>query len=98
PPRSTPFPYTTLFRSFERYHDRLEPVPQIPRGWYIFEGYASQRQLDQSPGISTPDSQNLDAAAMYFLEDAGRGGYGGYLSSDARSEEHTSDLQSRSAI
>jgi hypothetical protein len=73
---------------FQRYRDRLEPVPQVPRGWYVFEGYAAQRELDNSPGLSTPDSQNLDAAALYFLEDAGRGGYGGYLSSDADNNEY----------
>jgi len=73
---------------FQRYRDQLEPVPQVPRGWYIFGGYASQRQLDSSPGISTPASQNLDVAALYFLEDAGRGGYGGYLSSDADNNEY----------
>src|SRR2546430_7083067 len=29
PPRSTLFPYTTLFRSHRRHH--LDPVPQVPR-------------------------------------------------------------------
>lgn len=81
--------YTTLARwFFERYRDQLEPVPQIPRGWYVFDGYAAQRQLDNSPDISTPESQDLDAAAMFFLEDAGRGGYGGYLASDADANEY----------
>ena len=73
---------------FQRYRDHLEPAPQVPRGWYVFEGYASQRQLDNSPGLLTPSSQNLDAAALYFLEEAGRGGYGGYLFSDADNNEH----------
>src|SRR5437763_13189951 len=41
----------------------------------------------------------LDAAALYFLENAGRGGYAGFPASDStnnefRSEEHTSELQS----
>ena len=78
---------TTVRWFFQRYRDQLEPVPQIPRGWYVFDGYAAQRQLDKSPGLSTPASQTLDAAAMYFLEDAGRGGYGGYLSTDADNNE-----------
>ena len=73
---------------FERYRDQLEPVPLVPRGWYVFEGYAAQRQLDNRPGVSTPLSQNLDAAALYFLEDAGRGGFGGYLSSDTDNNEY----------
>src|SRR5262249_10026508 len=47
--------YTTEVRwFFERYHGQFEPVPQIPRGWYVFDGYATQRQADNSPGISTP--------------------------------------------
>lgn len=73
---------------FQRYRDQLEPPAQIPRGWYIFDGYAAQRQLDNSPGISTPASQDLDAAALFFLEDAGRGGYGGYLSDDAEANQY----------
>ena len=81
--------YVTSIRwFFQRYRDQLEPVPQIPRGWYVFNGYAARRQLDDSPGVSTSESQNLDAAALYFLEDAGRGGYGGYLSTDADANEY----------
>jgi hypothetical protein len=80
--------YTTVTRwFFQRYRDQLEPPPITPRGWYVFDGYASQRQLDNSPGISTPESQNLDIAAMYFIEDAGRGGAGGFLASDAVDNE-----------
>ena len=80
--------YTTVARwFFQRYRDQLEPVPLTPRGWYVFDGYSSQRKLDKSPGISTPESQSLDAAALYFLEDAGRGGYGGFLASDAVDNE-----------
>ena len=37
--------------------------------------------------MSTPQSQNLDAAALYFLEDAGRGGFGGYLGSNSDDNE-----------
>jgi hypothetical protein len=37
--------------------------------------------------VSTPQSQNLDAAALYFLEDAGRGGFGGYLGSNSDDNE-----------
>ena len=72
---------------FQRDRGTYEPVPQVPRGFYIFDGYAAQRTAEGTPGVSTPMSQNLDAAAMYFLEDAGRGGYGGYLASDSVSNE-----------
>jgi hypothetical protein len=80
--------YVTDARWFhQRYRGQFEPPAQTPRGWYIFEGYAFQRQQDNSPGISTPASQNLDVAAMYFLEPAGRGGFGGYLAADPAASE-----------
>jgi hypothetical protein len=72
---------------FQRHRGSYEPKPQIPRGFYIFDGYAAQRTLENTPGTSSPQSQNLDAAALYFLEDAGRGGYGGFLASDLDANE-----------
>ncbi|MEP4049178.1 MAG: immunoglobulin domain-containing protein [Luteolibacter sp.] len=72
---------------FQRHNGTNEPKPQIPRGFYIFEGYAAQREADGTPGSSTPESQNLDAAAIYFSEDAGRGGSGGFLASDSSENE-----------
>jgi autotransporter-associated beta strand protein len=70
-------------------HDRVghDPVPQIPRGFYLMTGYAAQRAEDNSPGVSTPASQNLDAGTLFFFEDAGRGGFSGYLASDTTSNE-----------
>jgi len=73
---------------FEKYRNQNEPAPQTPRGWYVFSGYADQRKVDNSPGVSSPDSQNLDAGVLYFVEDQtgpnlpGRGGYGGFLYSE----------------
>ncbi|MES2661052.1 MAG: choice-of-anchor tandem repeat GloVer-containing protein [Verrucomicrobiota bacterium] len=72
---------------FQRDRGTHEPKPQIPRGFYIFDGYAAQRELENTPGISSPQSQNLDVGAMYFLEDAGRGGFGGFLASDLAANE-----------
>ena len=72
---------------FERDRVSFEPVPQIPRGFYMFSGYSAQRQAENTPGTSSPASQTLDAAAVYFLEDAGRGGFGGYLASDSTPNE-----------
>jgi hypothetical protein len=72
---------------FERDRGTYEPRPQVPRGFYVFDGYASQRAAENTPGTSSPQSQNLDAAALYFLEDAGRGGYGGFLASDQDDNE-----------
>jgi hypothetical protein len=67
---------------FQRYKGEFEPPVQTPRGWYVFSGYAAARTNDNSPGVSSPLSQNLDVAALYFPGDAGRGGQSGYLVSD----------------
>lgn len=67
---------------FQRSAGSFESPPQIPRGVYLFDGYATQRMADASPGVSTAASRQFDAAAMYFLEPAGRGGSSGYLGSD----------------
>jgi sugar lactone lactonase YvrE len=60
--------------------------PQAARGWYILGGYAVQRTNDVlgglGPGRSSPQSRNLDVAALYFQEPVAGGGYGGYLPSD----------------
>src|SRR2546422_5207603 len=66
PPRSTLFPYTTLFRS----HDVLRPVDQRAR----------DDQLLAHPVAVGLDQLVLPARQLEHLE---------------RSEEHTSELQSR---
>jgi NHL repeat len=62
-----------------------EPVQA--RGWYVLSGYAAQRTNDLlsglSPDQSSPQSRNLDVAALYFLSPVAGGGYGGYLPSDS---------------
>ena len=61
---------------FQRQRGQYEPAPQTPRGWYVREGYSAQSAGDgaaQEPGISTPASQILDIAAMFFLDPPGRG-------------------------
>ncbi|MGJ8641836.1 MAG: leucine-rich repeat protein [Luteolibacter sp.] len=72
---------------FQRHRGVHEPNALIPRGFYTMTGYAAQRTVDNSPGISTPESQHLDAAAMYFTTDAGREGFSGYLASDLDDNE-----------
>ncbi len=64
------------------------PTPLIARGEYLLSGYAAQRTNDLSSGIygpdvSSPQSRNLDVAALYFSGPVASGGYGGYLPSDA---------------
>ena len=72
---------------FQRHRGLNEPKPLIPRGHYTFDGYAAQRIADNSPGDSSPEARDLDVAAIYFNEDAGRGGYGGFLASDLDANE-----------
>ena len=72
---------------FQRYRGTHEPEALIPRGHYTFDGYAAQRIADNSPGDSSPQSQHLDVAAIYFNQDAGRGGYSGFLASDLSNNE-----------
>jgi hypothetical protein len=65
----------------------FQPKPLQARGWYVLSGYAGQRTNDlqvggYAPDQSSPQSRELDAAALYFLTPAARGGYGGYLASD----------------
>jgi hypothetical protein len=72
---------------YQRYRGVYEPEAIIPRGHYTFDGYAAQRIADKSPGDSSPQSQHLDVAAIYFNQNAGRGGYSGFLASDLSNNE-----------
>src|SRR3712207_8068643 len=77
PPRSTLFPYTTLFRSPEL----RRPGPVRPRRAARDDGRGGTR-----PSLPAPP---LQAARLR------PGPRGGARDSWARSEEHTSELQSR---
>src|SRR3712207_7492692 len=83
PPRSTLFPYTTLFRSPHRH----EGVPVIRGGdgngveVAVFQGLA--HVLDRARGVA-------GGVALPVLVEPGGVGAG-----VGRSEEHTSELQSR---
>src|SRR3712207_7057168 len=75
PPRSTLFPYTTLFRSvggrelFEPVaFDGMSGIPLLPQNWSVGWGHAD--------GARVPDDLQIYLVA-------------------GRSEEHTSELQSR---
>src|SRR2546428_3116478 len=69
PPRSTLFPYTTLFRS-QTFADLYSDLTLKPRSWLTAE---SLTRLD-------PSASTIQPSAM------------------SRSEEHTSELQSRSDL
>src|SRR3989442_9610509 len=71
PPRSTLFPYTTLFRSLFRTHDVGDREPAA--------GFEDAEQLTDHAALT--EGQVDDAVRDHDLH--------------ARSEEHTSELQSR---
>src|SRR5258708_8612832 len=74
PPRSTLFPYTTLFRSYDR-----------PPGWASPEGVPARWNLWRRPtGTKVQSGRHA----------AGPGCHQRHVGQIARSEEHTSELQS----
>src|SRR5690348_17427874 len=81
PPRSTLFPYTTLFRSLERLelHDRVEPVAELRR----------ERPADDFHRVGGAVLLHESNGPARGLARAGIGGH-----HHDRSEEHTSELQS----
>ncbi len=82
------FTYATRIQwLFQRQGGEFEPQPLEPRGMLVFTGYAAQRQADAGTPGETLAAQQLDVAALYFSTLAGRGGYGGYLTSDAVDNE-----------
>src|SRR3712207_7266218 len=87
PPRSTLFPYTTLFRSIE------EPFPEpmlLATTVELYDGLAAHGLPGQGRLADVPDSARYDAVHHHvdvLVVGAGPAGL--------RSEEHTSELQSR---
>src|SRR5260370_17933803 len=81
PPRSTLFPYTTLFRSARR---RSKAGPQITLSVSARNGVHSQRQHVKVRSKTTLDHAVRQASVLDVLA----------LTVDTRSEEHTSELQS----
>src|SRR3712207_8761585 len=79
PPRSTLFPYTTLFRSLEaaRRESRVPHAPAAAAGTHRATRIITDADLDEAEAEGSPTARDLR------LVDA------------PRSEEHTSELQSR---
>src|SRR5258707_15628039 len=91
PPRSTLFPYTTLFRSR---HPATGPLQAVVQGTGDHRGETLEPFLHHIVGGSRFDA--LDRA--FLSERAGdedEGDFEAALPQQARSEEHTSELQSR---
>src|SRR3712207_8508866 len=83
PPRSTLFPYTTLFRSFEAPEDELPE--EEPADGEVDEGEVEdEAPHEEEPEVEEPE----DDEEPELLEP-------GEAPDPARSEEHTSELQSR---
>src|SRR3712207_6962606 len=86
PPRSTLFPYTTLFRS-ER-EVAVHPAPELVPGGRPAVGVDRRRRGPLAPArLPRLDEveRRLDAGPVHAAHDGRR----------RRSEEHTSELQSR---
>src|SRR3712207_8273798 len=81
PPRSTLFPYTTLFRSAQQNEEINEPLEDPCRGKDAAQHTDDER--DQSPVDVAPEhgADEVDDAEPGAVQ--------------VRSEEHTSELQSR---
>ncbi|MDZ4405030.1 LamG-like jellyroll fold domain-containing protein [Prosthecobacter sp.] len=65
-----------------------EPLPVTPRGYYLIDGYATQRATE-TPGSFSLASRQKDVAALYFVNDtdAARTGFAGFLASDLTNNE-----------
>src|SRR5206468_10432736 len=95
PPRSTPFPYTTLFRSrwagLHRFIGEVAfHVPRQPDGGLVAPRAVLFQRLHDDP-IQLP----ADRLTEFFRIGVAARGNGGQ---HVRSEEHTSELQSRSDL
>src|SRR3712207_7689270 len=86
PPRSTLFPYTTLFRSLDRLTQREREVLRLIARGYTYKEVA--RQLF----ISVKTVETHVSAVLRKLQLSNR------HELTRRSEEHTSELQSRQYI
>src|SRR3712207_7687313 len=81
PPRSTLFPYTTLFRSL------VDARPRDVRGQQV-GGELDAREVSRDRGRDRPGEGRLAHPRYVRQEDVATG-------EERRSEEHTSELQSR---
>src|SRR2546427_5655708 len=80
PPRSTLFPYTTLFRS--------DALARQARQVAYLSGSAFTHEPAEQLAAELADTLPGDLDKLYFLSSG----------SEARSEEHTSELQSQSNL
>src|SRR5690606_42134805 len=93
PPRRSPFPYTTLFRSADKFHPGLGAITALQRLAHLAKAV---HQAEVEAARAGPEQAGKErflvgkpaAAALLHHGDED-------LVDLARSEEHTSELQSR---
>src|SRR2546430_9279319 len=91
PPRSTLFPYTTLFRSARRHAElRIERIVVVS----LLGDAEPQELLVAEPLPLGIDALEVRALRAHLVVDL----VGGFLRRLQRSEEHTSELQSQSNL
>src|SRR5439155_25713536 len=91
PPRSTLFPYTTLFRSFDEYVKHYTNAPVL-----ITEDYADTEDLDGVFSGWDPEHRDYDIRTWKY--EGSKPQTAQTPSRSSRSEEHTSELQSRGQL
>src|SRR5256885_10279937 len=89
PPRSTPFPYTTLFRSGMIERD----ARGNPTGMLIAKPSATILYATLAKGPKLPMEYQLNST-RHFMRELNRLGITSVIDAGGRSEEHTSELQS----
>src|SRR2546430_13930085 len=94
PPRSTLFPYTTLFRSLPAMRDFAQQARSID------DGDLALQRLRQLLGLIAPGRPGRPVVVTQAVEHLYRFlVLGGLVADEAkRSEEHTSELQSQSNL
>src|SRR5262249_62203016 len=98
PPRSTLFPYTTLFRSrYRTLEEAIEINNQVPQGLAsaIFTGDLREAEAFQSAAGSDCGIANVNIGTSGA--EIG-GAFGGEKETEPRSEEHTAELPSLSHL
>src|SRR3712207_9392877 len=91
PPRSTLFPYTTLFRSPVQLHSsHTSSVITAGRSWTRL---AMLRSIGKRPGKHAATGRIAPPARLVHRDRSG--GRPPLVQATTRSEEHTSELQSR---
>src|SRR3712207_9533588 len=91
PPRSTLFPYTTLFRSFDRLMRYGRP---LWRGGDFVGGRVNRYRFQHGHGLVIVD-EVLARDLAHLLRRHGLDAFDILTDGLPRSEEHTSELQSR---